>query len=147
MKLHDLTENVTMLESFKKDIRTIDSNKENFFFDRFSGNMNIDYLESFEQVKQWKLVYAFEDSCAYAKELAMVLKSNDRYGVISYYNAGQSIATNMKVVIMKDKEELREFFDKVFIFNGLDDVTDKRIAPRFDFHSIIDNFPELMVKN
>lgn len=143
MKLHDLTESIHMLESFKKDLNTIEKNKKQFFYSPFSGEINNEQIQVFEEIKNWKLIYAFEDSCSYAKELAMVLKNNESYGVVSYYNAGQSVATKMKIYIAKNKEELKSIFEKTFIFNGLDDITHKRIQQRFDFNSIIDNFPEI----
>lgn len=143
MKLHDLTESIHMLESFKKDLNTIENNKNQFFYNRFSGELNVEQIQLFEKIKEWKLIYAFEDSCSYAKELAIVLKNTENYGVISYYNAGQSVGTKMKIYIVNNKEELKNVFEKTFSFNGLDDVTDKRIQPRFDFNSVIDNFPEI----
>lgn len=143
MKTHDLTEHIQLLDSFKKDLKTIENNKEHFFYNGLMQEMDQESLDLFEKIKNWKLIYAFEDACSYAKELAIVLKGETEYGVINYYNAGQSITTNLKIYIASDKEELKELFEHFFIFNGRDDIQDKRINPRFDFNSIIDNFPDL----
>ena len=143
MKTHDLTEHIQLLDSFKKDLQTIENNKGHFFYNGLTQEMDQESIATFDEIKNWKLIYAFEDSCSYAKELAMVLKGDNQYAVINYYNAGQSIATNLKIYIAADKEELKELFEHFFIFNGRDDIQDKRMSPRFDFNSIIDNFPDL----
>lgn len=143
MKLHDLTESQKMLASFKKDIQTINNHQDKFFQNRLVGEIDIQNKENFNKIKDWNIFFALEDKCVYANELAIILKSEEKYAVINYYNAGDSVATFMKVVIIDNKTQLKHFFKTTFAFNGLDEVNDKITSPRFDFDTLIDLFPEV----
>lgn len=137
MKLYDLKNNETMLSDFKKDIKKIEEEKDSFFMNRLSGKLNQKELDKFNQVKEWDLLYALRDNCLYAFELVIILQSIGKYALIHYYNAGDSIKTSMNVKMCENKQEINNFFDKVFSFNGLDSITDKRLEPRFDFKTLV----------
>jgi hypothetical protein len=109
----------------------------------FGGELDSKEIKAFESISGWKPLYSIEDSCLYASELAYIVTDDKKYGVISHYNAGGSVLDHTKIIIAENKEELKEAFTKLFAFNGLDSVTDKRVYPRFDFDSLVDSFPEL----
>lgn len=146
MKSHNLTFHNEIYELFKNDLIRMDKNKSYLFFNRMSQKLDEVNVSNFDKVKDWELIHAFEDSCFYADELAIVLKDKKEYAVLNYYNAGPTVVTNMRVEIVSNKQELKEVFNKSFAFNGLDSITNQRIAPRFDFGEIIDKFPEVIEK-
>lgn len=146
MKVIKLDENEQGLRKVSSDIETINQNKSQFFYDALFGEIDKKEVESFEKVKSWKPIYSIEDSCSYASELAYILTENKEYALISHYNSGGSALDHTKIIIAKDKEELKEAFGKLFAFNGLDSITDKRVAPRFDFDSLVDSFPDFETK-
>lgn len=142
MKITKLDENEKSLNKVVSDIKMIGDNSSEFFFDRFDGDVDEDQVKAFNNIKSWQPIYALEDSCFYASETAYVLANNTEYAVISHYNAGGSILDHTKILMASDKQQLKDELNKLFAFNGLDSVTDQRIAPRFDFNTLVDSFPE-----
>lgn len=143
MKLHDLTESKNMLGSFKKDIQMINNHQEQYFHNVFSGEIDILNQDNFNKVKEWRIFYALEDRSFYETELSIVLKNEKEYAVINYYNAGVNVGKFMQVFITNNKEELKKFFKKTFIFNRFNGRIDNQLYPRFDFDNLIDIFPEV----
>jgi hypothetical protein len=143
MRVTNLLENEAALTKVLSDIEQINNHKEHFFYDRFSDELDDKEVKAFDSIKTWKPVFSIEDSCLYASELAYLVTDDKRYALISHYNAGGSVLDHTKIIVAENKQELKEAFTNLFAFNGLDSVTDKRVAPRFDFDALVDSFPEL----
>lgn len=145
MRVANLMENPNALTKVVSDIEQINNNKGHFFYDRFGDELDSKEIKAFESISNWKPIFSIEDSCLYASELAYVLTDNKKYALISHYNAGGSVLDHTKIIIADNKQELKNAFNQLFAFNGLDSITDKRVAPRFDFDTLVDTFPDLEV--
>jgi hypothetical protein len=143
MKIAKLDEDEQSFSKVVTNIEMIGNNTSHFFFDSFCGDVDKKEVKAFNKVKSWKPIYALEDSCFYASEFAYVLTNDKEFAVISHYNAGGSMLDHTKTLMAKDKEQLKEELNKLFAFNGLDPVTDKRVSPRFDFNTLVDSFPNM----
>lgn len=128
MKTTNLLEEGKALAKVLSDIEQIKNNKSHFFYDGFSGDIDNKEVQAFDSVSNWKPIFSIEDSCLYASELAYVLTDNKKYALISHYNAGGSVLDHTKIIIADNKQELKEAFNQLFAFNGLDSITDKRVS-------------------
>lgn len=140
MHVINLVEDKASCGEVSQTITHIANNSDDYFMDRLFGGIDEDNLNQFRTVKSWQPLCCLQDSCIYASEMVIILGKDGNYAVINRYDAGGSAIDHTGVNVLESKEQLKELFQtKFFAFNGLDDLTDQRISPRFSFDKIIDD--------
>lgn len=134
------------LEEFHK-------NKKGYFIDRLLGRMD---ESGYQQLgfarKNMCPILLLKGVSKLSHEVCIVMKrydkggTNSKYMIIDFCRSG-TITDGMRIFESNELLEIKKYFkERLFIFEGVCDETDKRLQPRTDFALLLDTVDKLKIE-